>query len=284
MLMGHGFKEVELLGQNVNAWRHDGKDFADLLEAVAGVPGLARLRFATSYPSEFTERMMDVMASRPNIPKALHLPVQAGSNRVLRRMKRFYTREEYLEKAELLRKKMPQLTLSTDVIVGFPGETEADFQDTMTLVREAAFEWMYSFKYSPREGTPAARWEADFVPEAEARERLARLQAMQREIQEEALRREVGRVAPVLVEGPSKRSPAVLTGRSDRGFAVNFEACPPSGGGTAALEGDIVPVRIVRAMPNSLWGETLSPMQAALASGGAAKHATIGLTGPGGPP
>jgi tRNA-2-methylthio-N6-dimethylallyladenosine synthase len=211
---------------------------------------------------------MDVMAAYDTVAKALHFPVQAGSNRVLRRMKRFYTREEYLEKAALLRKKMPRIALSTDVIVGFPGETEEDFQETMSLVREAGFEWMYSFKYSPRRGTPAARYE-DAVPEAVKRDRLERLQAMHRPLQERALRACEGRTVEVLVEDASKRGEGALTGRTEANFVVNFP-------GDAALVGRLVPVRIERANPNSLWGEIVNSTSRPIL-GGARPHGQAGL-------
>ncbi|UCF80290.1 MAG: tRNA (N6-isopentenyl adenosine(37)-C2)-methylthiotransferase MiaB [Acidobacteriota bacterium] len=269
LLAERGYKEVQILGQNVSSYSSGGRDFADLLEAVARVKGLERVRFVTSYPSEFTERTMDVMAAYDTIAKALHFPVQAGSNRVLRRMKRFYTREEYLEKAALLRKKMPRIALSTDVIVGFPGETEEDFQETMSLVREAGFEWMYSFKYSPRRGTPAARYE-DTVPEAAKRDRLERLQAMHRPMQERALRACEGRTEEVLVEDSSKRGGGALTGRTEANYVVNFP-------GDAALVGRLVPVRIERANPNSLWGEVVSNSASRSLLGGARPHGQAGL-------
>jgi tRNA-2-methylthio-N6-dimethylallyladenosine synthase len=207
-----GASEVTLLGQTVNAY-HDGhSDFADLLRAVGAVDGIRRLRFTSPYPTDFTERVIEAMAGTPAVCEHVHLPAQSGSNVVLRRMLRRYTRERYLEVVARLRQALPDLTVSTDLIVGFPGETEAQFEETVTLVREAAFDDAYTFRYSSREGTPALKL-ADPVPEAVAAERLQRLiDAVRAQVRARNLGR-VGALHEVLVERPAKRG-TLLLGRT----------------------------------------------------------------------
>src|SRR5512143_3243613 len=183
-LLGEGALEIELLGQTVNAFRdpETGEDLADLLRAVGALPGLQRLRFVTSHPRDFSSRLVSAMADTPAVVPALHLPVQSGSDAVLRRMKRQYTRAEYLGLVARLRAAIPDLALSTDLIVGFPGETEQQFEETLSLLSEVRFAQHFAFTYSPRPGTAAARWESD-VPPAVASRRLARLFEQQEEIQ-----------------------------------------------------------------------------------------------------
>lgn len=246
LLVEHGTKEIMLLGQNINSYTWEGRGFEQLLEAAAQVEGLDRLRFVTSHPRDFTEAMMDTMASHTSICKALHFPFQSGSDRILERMRRGYTSESYMEKVHLLRKKIPGLALSTDVIVGFPGETEEDFEATLRLVKEADFEWLYSFKYSPRKDTPAAEFEEQ-VPEEVASERLQRLQSMHRDIQGKHFKALEGSTVVALVEGPSKKREGHMRGRTDGNFAVTFE-------GDDSMLGRLVSVQVEEAFPNSLYG------------------------------
>ncbi len=248
-LVAFGFLEIELLGQTVNHWREPGgePDFADLLDAVAGVPGVERLRFVTSYPRDFTPRMVEKIGRHPNICPYLHLPVQSGSDRVLRRMARGYTVDGYRRLADSLRAARPELALSTDIIVGFPGETEDDFQATMDLVRELRFSSVFAFKYSPRPGTAAPRLGGDVEPEVADR-RLQELLATQQEIQQRLNRRLEGEVLDVLVTGWGREA-ATQCGRTSCHRIVHF----PADNGGAPL-GRILPVVIERGNPNSLLG------------------------------
>jgi tRNA-2-methylthio-N6-dimethylallyladenosine synthase len=203
-LAARGTTEVTLLGQTVNSY-HDGEhDFADLLRAAGGVPGIRRLRFTSPYPTDFSERVLAAMAETAAVCEHVHLPVQSGSNRVLRRMLRRYTREGYLEVATALRRAVPGIALTTDIIVGFPGETEQDFEETVSLVREVRFDDAYTFKYSLRDGTPAVKLK-DRVPDAVAGERLERLIAVVRQVARAKNVALVGTTHEVLVEGKAKR-------------------------------------------------------------------------------
>jgi tRNA-2-methylthio-N6-dimethylallyladenosine synthase len=208
-LVEQGTTEVTLLGQTVNSY-HDGKhDFGDLLEALGRVAGLRRIRFTSPYPTDFTPRVIAAMASTPAVCEHVHLPVQSGSNAVLKRMLRRYTRERYLEVVGELRGAIPGITLSTDIIVGFPGETEADFEETLSLVTEAGFDDAYTFKYSVREGTPAVRLK-DHVPDTVASARLDRLiDAVRSSVRRKNIAR-VGETHEVLVERPAKRGDLML--------------------------------------------------------------------------
>jgi tRNA-2-methylthio-N6-dimethylallyladenosine synthase len=210
-LVEAGTTEVTLLGQTVNSY-HDGThDFADLLRAVGAVDGVRRIRFTSPYPTEFTERVVEAMATTPAVCEHVHLPVQSGSNAVLRRMLRRYTREVYLEVVERLRRGIPGITFSTDVIVGFPGETDAQFEETLTLVREADLDDAYMFRYSVREGTPAVKLAArDAVPEETAAARLERLIAAVRAQARRKNLARVGQTHEVLVERPAKRGDLML--------------------------------------------------------------------------
>ncbi len=228
-LAREGTTEITLLGQTVNAY-HDGvHDFADLLRAVGAVDGIRRVRFTSPYPNNFTERAVAAMAETPAVCDHVHLPVQSGSNAVLRRMLRRYTREQYLAVMDRLRLAIPGITFSTDIIVGFPGETESQFGETLTLVEDAGFDDAYTFKYSPREATPAVRLQGQ-VPEAVATERLARLIAT---VRSQTRRRNVGRLGSlheVLVERPAKRGDQML-GRTRSNLMVLLEL-PSSSVGT----------------------------------------------------
>ena len=203
-LAGHGTTEVTLLGQTVNAYRDGTHDFADLLRAVGAVPGIRRVRFTSPYPTDFTDRVLSAMADTPAVCEHVHLPVQSGSSRVLRRMLRRYNRERYLEVVDALRAQVPGIALTTDIIVGFPGETDADFEATVSLVEQVGFDDAYTFKYSVREGTPAVRI-PDHIPDEVAGERLERLIAV---VRAGARRRNlalVGTTHEVLVEGRARR-------------------------------------------------------------------------------
>jgi tRNA-2-methylthio-N6-dimethylallyladenosine synthase len=256
-LADHGVKEVNLLGQNVNAYRGrmaDGEaaDFALLLEYVAEIPGIERIRYTTSHPKEFTQRLIDVYARVPKLVDHLHLPVQAGSDRVLAAMKRGYTVLEYKSIVRRLRQVRPAISMSSDFIVGFPGETADDFERTMALVEEIGFDASFSFVYSKRPGTPAADI-ADDTPQSVKLERLARLQAA---INANAARigeSMVGTVQRILVEGPSKKDSSELMGRTENNRIVNFAGGPHS----RRLVGQLLDVRITRAFPHSLRGAVI---------------------------
>ncbi len=250
-LAAQGVKELTLLGQNVNAWRGeiDGAagDFAELLRYVAEIEGLERLRYTTSHPREFTQRLIDAHAELPQLAPHVHLPVQSGADRVLAAMKRGYTALEYRSIVRRLRKARPGLSLSSDFIVGFPGETEDDFEATLQLARELEFDGSFSFLYSPRPGTPAAAL-PDPTPREVKLERLQRLQA-QLEAQARAMSAAmVGSTQRVLVEGPSKKSDAELAGRTANNRVVNFA-------GAAGLRGRFVEVRVCAALAHTLRGE-----------------------------
>jgi tRNA-2-methylthio-N6-dimethylallyladenosine synthase len=245
-LVEAGYLEVELLGQTVNAYRHGSWSFPRLLAAAAAIPGLRRLRYTTSHPLHFTRELARAMAESDVVCPHVHLPVQSGSDRVLARMRRGYTREDYLARVAEAREILPGLAVSTDVIVGFPGETEADFEATLDLLRGARFDQVYAFTYSPRPGTPAAGW-SDDVPPREKDDRLQRLFAIQRELQRERNAAHVGRVEEVLAEGPSLTDPSLLSGRTRTGKVVNFSGPP-------AAAGRLVSVRIASATAHSLRG------------------------------
>jgi tRNA-2-methylthio-N6-dimethylallyladenosine synthase len=259
-LADQGVREVTLLGQNVNAYRGpmaDGgiADFARLLEYVHEIPGIERIRFTTSHPKEFTPRLIDAYARLPKLVSHVHLPVQSGSDRVLAAMKRGYTAIEYRSIIRRLRQVRPGISISSDFIVGFPGETEEDFGRTMTLAEDIGFDASFSFVYSRRPGTPAADLTDDTPPEA----KLARLQRLQAAINGSAARigsAMVGTTQRILVEGPSKKDPAELMGRTENNRVVNFAA-------GAEFVGRMIDVRITQALPHSLRGER--PLSAALA-------------------
>jgi tRNA-2-methylthio-N6-dimethylallyladenosine synthase len=255
-LAEQGVKEVTLLGQNVNAYRgrmEDGAaaDFALLIEYIAEIPGIERIRYTTSHPREFTPRLVETYERVPKLVSHVHLPVQTGSDRVLAAMKRGYTVLEYKSIVRRLRQRRPEISISSDFIVGFPGETEADFAATMKLVDEVGFDASFSFVYSRRPGTPAADL-ADDMPHAV---KLERLQRLQRKIEEQAQaisRGMVGTRQRVLADGPARRNPGELCGRTDNNRVVNFSA-------PAQLIGTFVDVAITHALPHSLRGELAAP-------------------------
>ena len=254
-LAAQGVREVNLLGQNVNAYRGamaDGEvaDLALLIEYVARIPGIGRIRFTTSHPVEFTDRLIDAYANVPQLAAYLHLPVQSGSDRVLAAMKRGHTALEYKQKLRRLRAARPGISISSDFIVGFPGETERDFSQTLALIDEVGFDQSFSFMYSRRPGTPAANL-VDDVDDATKHERLARLQARLNANFDAISRDMVGRTVSVLVEGPSRRGGAQLTGKTENMRAVNFD-------GPARLVGRFVDVFVTEALQNSLRGRVVA--------------------------
>lgn len=250
ILAEKGVKEVTLLGQNVNSYGKglaEDISFAALIGKVAGVDGIKRIRFATSHPKDLSEELIAAFGEIDKLCGHLHLPVQSGSNSVLRLMKRGYTVESYVEKVESLRNVRPDISLTTDFIVGFPGEEHEDFEATLELMKEVVYDSSFSFTYSRRPGTEAARLE-ETVSEEEKNERLSMLQDLQGEHQLLKNRSEEGNVRMVLVEGPSKKGSGMMTGRTSGNRVVNFE-------GSGELASGIVPVRIVHGFANSLRGE-----------------------------
>jgi len=247
-LAADGHRQVTLLGQNVNSYRFEDSAFADLIEQVADVDGIERVRFTSPHPKDFPRRLLRVIADHPNICKAIHLPLQAGSDRILKRMNRGYTRESFLDLVAEMRDSIPDLTLTTDIITGFPSETEAEFLETEEVLETVRFDSAFIFKYSERHGTPAKRLFEDDVPDREKSRRVTRLVNRQREISREKNEARIGRVERVLVEGTSKKDPGQWRARNDGGTIVVFPDA-------ARSIGDLCDVRIVRATPNTLIGE-----------------------------
>ncbi|MCQ2345045.1 MAG: tRNA (N6-isopentenyl adenosine(37)-C2)-methylthiotransferase MiaB [Paludibacteraceae bacterium] len=243
-----GYKELTLLGQNVDSYNYEGLDFAGLLERVAVAVPEMRVRFATSHPKDMSDRMLEVMAAHENICKFIHLPVQSGSNEVLKRMKRGYTREWYLERIAAIRRIVPGCAIGTDVFCGFSGETLEDQAETLSLMREAAFDQAYMFKYSERPGTFASRHLVDDVPEDEKVRRLNEMIALQGELSLESNKRDIGGVFEVMIEGYSKRSREKFCGRTSQNKMCVFDK-----GGHKI--GDFVKVRIIEATGATLMGE-----------------------------
>ena len=251
LLAEQGVREVNLLGQNVNAYRgatHDGSvaDLAVLIHAIAQLDGIGRIRFTTSHPLEFSDSLIEAYANVPKLANYLHLPVQAGSDRILSAMKRGYTTLEFKHKIRKLRRVRPDISVSTDFIVGFPGESDADFAATMKLVDDVGFDQSFSFIFSRRPGTPAANL-ADDTPDTVKHERLAQLQATISANAKKISEAMVGSVQNVLVEGPSRKNPREMTGRTENMRYVNFP-------GEARLIGQFIDVEITQAMSNSLRG------------------------------
>lgn len=253
-LVSDGVLEVTLLGQNVNSYgrdRYGEPRFAELLRAVA-VTGVKRIRFATSHPKDISDATIAAMAELPAMMPFLHLPVQHGSNRILEAMNRKYTREHYLARIEAVRAAVPDIAISTDIIVGFPGETEADFLETLDLVSRVGFDHAFTFIYSPREGTPAASLTST-VPRDVAQERFDRLALMVRDLSYASNEREVGLVRSCLVEGPSRRDPRVLSARTPHNKLVHVPV--PDGWDAEQFAGTLRDIRITGAHPWFLSGE-----------------------------
>jgi tRNA-2-methylthio-N6-dimethylallyladenosine synthase len=246
-----GRREVQLLGQIVNHYSAPDDpacDFSGLLEAVHEVPGIERIRFASPHPRHLSPRFLATMAALPKVCRHLHLPVQSGSTRVLESMRRRYSRDSYLDLVGAIRATLPEVALSTDMIVGFPGESEADFEDTLTLTAAVRYHSMFSFKYSPRPNTLAEKRLADDVPEEEKTRRIVALQALQRGIQGALNQALIGRTVDVLVDAASRRRETELSGRTSTNVVVNLPGAP-------AWIGQTLPVRVERAGPHSVWGQ-----------------------------
>lgn len=251
-LVDQGYQEITLLGQNVNAYGKDltdKKDFADMLEAVAKL-GIPRLRFTTSHPWDFSEKMIDVIAKYPNIMKSIHLPVQSGSDEILRKMGRRYNREHYLNLVKSMREKIPGLTLSTDIIVGFPDETEEQFLETLSLVDEVKYESAFTFIYSPRKGTPASRMVDNISKEIKTRRFMELIKHLEVSI-EDSSKKMVGHSYDVLVDGVSKTDENMLSGYTDGNKLVHFS-------GDETIVGKIVKVRVTESHTYSLIGEIIN--------------------------
>jgi tRNA-2-methylthio-N6-dimethylallyladenosine synthase len=245
-----GVREITLLGQNVNSWGRDlasdlRTDFGELLRACDEVPGIDRIRFTSPHPKDFRQPVIDALSECASVCEHVHLPVQSGSSRVLKRMRRTYDRDRYLRLVEKLRAAVPDLALSTDLIVGFPGETDADFEETLTLVEDVRFDSAFTFIFSPRSGTEAAAM-PDQVADEVKHERLERLVELVQRIAAERNAARVGLVEEVLVEGPSRTDPNLLRGRTRRNTTVNFTG--------SAGSGELVDVRIEGATSTTLRG------------------------------
>ena len=261
MLAGQGVKEIMLLGQNVASYGFDGKPpsempddvshFAELLARIDGIDGIRRIRFTSPHPAYFNRKLIETVCSLPKVCKSMHLPLQSGSDRVLKRMNRPYTADQYRRIVTELRGLSPEMTFSTDIIVGFPGETEEDFEETRQMMRFVRYDNAYIFKYSPRTGTVSARLYPDDVPQNEKERRNQILLSDLERINEENNHALIGREYELLAEGPSKRNPARWMGRTDTFKQVIFNA--PEG----LKPGDFITVRIVRATSMSLYGEAV---------------------------
>ncbi len=253
-LAAEGVKEITLLGQNVNSWgRELGTEFGELLRACDAVDGIERIRFTSPHPKDFRRPVIEAMAECAAVCEHTHLPLQSGSTRILKAMRRTYSRERYLRLVGELRSAIPDLALTTDIIVGFPGETEDEFRETLEVVEEVAFDGAFTFVYSPRQGTEAAA-SPDQVPEETKRERIEQLVDVVQRVANERNRERVGRLEEVLVEGPSRTDPALLRGRTRRNTTVNFTG--------AAQPGDLASVAIESATSQTLHGTQLAAVAA----------------------
>jgi tRNA-2-methylthio-N6-dimethylallyladenosine synthase len=253
-LAGEGVKEVTLLGQNVNSYGRDvGSDFAELLRAVDAVDGIERIRFTSPHPKDFRVNVIAAMADCDAVCEHAHLPLQSGSTRLLKAMRRTYGRERYLRLVDDMRAAVPDLALTTDIIVGFPGETDDDFRETLEVVEEVRYDGAFTFVYSPRAGTEAASM-PDQIPDELKRERIERLVEVVQRVAHERNEERVGHVEQVLVEGPSRTDPSFLRGRTRRNTTVNFAG--------SASPGDLVDVRIEGATSTTLSGSELAAVAA----------------------
>jgi tRNA-2-methylthio-N6-dimethylallyladenosine synthase len=246
-LAAQGFKQVTLLGQNVNSYSFNGLDFASLINAVSQIEGIKRIRFTSPHPKDFPEALIYVVRDNPKACKHIHLPLQAGSTRILDLMNRTYTREEYVALAKRLRETIPGLALTTDIIVGFPTETDAEYQETLEVMREVEFDAAFMFAYSERKGTPAAKLYPDDVSDETKSSRMVQLVEQQRQISYQRNQAHLGQVFEVMVEGPAKKR-GQLMGRNDGNKIVVFSD-------SVAQPGDLVNVKINEVTPNTLIGE-----------------------------
>ena len=247
-----GYKEITLLGQNVNSYGNDLKmdiDFADLIREVNKIDGIVRIKFMTSHPKDISDKLIDAMAECEKVVPYLHLPFQSGSNEILNKMNRKYTREKYLSIIEKVKEKIPGIALSSDVIVGFPNESYENFKDTLDLVEKVRFDTLFTFIYSKRPGTPAAKME-DSITDEEKHRNFEELLALQNKISREINDSYVGRVCEILVEGVSKNNPEMMAGRTDTNKIVNFSS-------KTAKEGELVKVKITSAQTWALLGEEI---------------------------
>jgi tRNA-2-methylthio-N6-dimethylallyladenosine synthase len=253
-LADEGVREITLLGQNVNSWgRELGTEFGELLRACDSVEGIGRIRFTSPHPKDFRRPVIEAMAECEAVCEHTHLPLQSGSTRVLKAMRRTYSRDRYLRLVEELRAAVPDLALTTDIIVGFPGETEGDFRETIEVVEEVGYDGAYTFVYSPRQGTEAATAE-DQVPDELKRERIERLVEVVQRVAQQRNRERVGRVEEVLVEGASRTDPSLLRGRTRRNTTVNFAG--------SAQPGELADVAIESATSQTLHGRQLAAVAA----------------------
>ncbi len=277
-LVRTGVREVTLLGQNVNSYglKQGYRSFAELIGTVNAIEGLSRIRFTTSHPKDLSEELMEAFAKYDKLCGHFHLPVQSGSDRVLKRMNRGYTREKYLEKVGMLRKINPGIAITTDMIVGFPGETEEDFEQTADLIERISYDSLFAFKYSDRPGAPARKFKGK-IPESVKTERLQRVLSLQETRTMASHRSLIGHIQEVLVEGLSKKERAgggelqgvQWTGRTTGNVVVNFAAGESIGmEGSENLTGRLVGVKIEKALPHSLWGKTVCVEPEALGSKG----------------
>ncbi|MFW5976657.1 MAG: tRNA (N6-isopentenyl adenosine(37)-C2)-methylthiotransferase MiaB [Bacillota bacterium] len=252
-LIDKGVKEITLLGQNVNSYGKDldsNIDFSELLKKIDIISGIKRIRYMTSHPRDFDQKLIDTIKNSKHICEHFHLPVQSGSTRILKKMNRGYTREEYITLIENIRKAIPQASITTDIIVGFPEETEKDFQETLSLVKKIRFDMAYTFIYSPRQGTPAARLE-DQIQDEIKNDRLQRLMNKQNKISHEKNKKLKGKVLKVLIEGESKNDPDTYSGRSRTNKLVIIPK-------DESLKGEIIPVKIDKVRSWTLYGQVLN--------------------------
>jgi tRNA-2-methylthio-N6-dimethylallyladenosine synthase len=248
-LAGEGFKQVTLLGQNVNSYRYESHDFADMMAMVSEISEIERIRFTSPHPKDFPHKLIDIVADDPKVCRQIHLPLQSGNDRILEMMNRTYTRAEFIDLVVLMRKKIPDLVLSTDVIVGFPGETDQEYKDTLEIMREVGFDSAFMFKYSERKQTIAERKFPDDVADEVKTDRLIELVEMQRKINFEKNQPHLGKTFEVLVEGKAKK-PDQLMGRNEGNKIVVF---PDAG----QQVGDFVDVIIEEVTPNTLIGSAV---------------------------
>jgi tRNA-2-methylthio-N6-dimethylallyladenosine synthase len=256
-LADSGYTEIQLLGQNVNSYRDPsaaGWDFATLLDRVGGVPGIRRVRFTTSHPRDFVKPIIEAIDSNPNLCNHVHLPVQSGSSHTLERMQRLYTRDQYMERIGWMKNARRPIAITTDIIVGFPGETEKDFEATLGLLDEVQYDSLFGFKYSPRPNTAALAM-ADHIPEEEKTRRLVIVNERQRAIQIRRNTEMIGAIEEVHVEGRNQALGQWI-GRTSQNRTLNFAASPADDG--KSLTGEYLPVRVTRAGPNSLVGESVN--------------------------
>ena len=254
-LVAAGYRDITLLGQNVNSYGRglaEPCDFATLVEELDAIPGDWWLRFMTSHPKDAGRRLIDVMAAGRHIAPAFHLPLQSGNDRVLHAMNRHYDMARYMDTVRYMREKIPELTLTSDIIVGFPGETEAEFEDTLRALSDIRFDMIYSFIYSPRKGTPAAEMEQ--VPEEVQKNRFARMLELQNGVSMEKNQPLVGKTLRVLCDGVSKSNADLWTGRTAGNKSVFFPGSPDT-----TPVGQFIPVRIGRAAPFALYGKAENP-------------------------